>query len=291
MRFTCLVVAVAASATLGTSAIAQEEPVVTTTDLGNGIYMLSGQGGNIGLSVGEDGAFLIDDQFDRVSADILNAISAVTSEPLTYVINTHYHGDHTGGNAAMRDAGARIVAHHNVRKRLADQIAEDGEGNPRGLPQITFSDEVTFHWNGHEIHVFHFPNAHTDGDAIIHFRNLNIIHMGDTLFSGLFPYIDLDAGGSIDGYKENLRRIIRMTDDETVIIPGHGPLSTRQALIDQVEMLEAANDAVLALVVEGMTEDEVVAANPLAPWDADWSWRFIDTERMTRTFYRDIKDQ
>ena len=170
----------------------------TTTDLGRGIYMLQGFGGNIGVSIGDDGVFVIDDDIVPLAPKVVAAIGSLTDRPVDFLINTHWHGDHTGGNQALAASGAVIVAHDNVRVRMA---ANGPKQSPdEALPVITFSDNVTFHFNGLEILASHPANAHTDGDSVIQFIGLDIVHAGDIMFNGFFPFIDLDSGGSIDGY-------------------------------------------------------------------------------------------
>jgi len=260
-----------------------------STELAPGIYMLAGQGGfsggNLGLLTGEDGVVLIDDGIEPLADKMLAAVQDAAGEPVNFVINTHAHGDHVGGNGILHRHGARIVAHDNVRKRM-----QDTDAAPATLPELTFSDQVTFHLNGHSATVTHVEHAHTDGDSIIQFRDVNIIHAADTLFNGLFPFIDLDAGGSVDGYIAAQSRIIEMADDGTRIIPGHGPLASRDDLIAARDMLIDAKARVGKLVDDGLSKDEVLAANPLADYDEDWSWDFITTERMTETLYRALTD-
>ena len=258
---------------------------IKTTEVVDGVYMLEGAGGNIGLSVGEDGAFVIDDQFAPLSEKIMAAIAAVTDNPVEFVLNTHYHGDHTGGNEPFGKSGAHIVAHDNVRHRLAD--AEKGTP-PDALPVITFSETATFFRNGQEIHIWHPENAHTDGDGIVIFRTSNVVHMGDVMFSGRYPYIDVDGGGTIDGYINALETIAGRIDDDTKIIPGHGPLSNKADLVESIAMLNEVRDRVQALIDDGLDEDAVVAADPLADLNAEWSWQFINGERMTRSAYRSL---
>ncbi|GGC96999.1 MBL fold metallo-hydrolase [Aquisalinus flavus] len=272
------------------TAIAQDQDVtIEATDLGGGVYMLVGQGGNIGISAGPDGVLMIDDQFDRLSENILARVEEITGgQELKYVLNTHYHGDHTGGNEAMTAAGGTIVAHANVRVRLAS-----GE-EPRpdeALPVITHEDGMTFFWNDNEIQIHYVPNAHTDGDSMVFIPNLNIIHTGDTLFSGRYPYIDLDGGGTVDGYIANLANIVEMADADTQIIPGHGPLSTEADVRALHDVLVEAKAAVQALVDEGLSADEIVAADPLAEWNETWAWGFINGERMTRTIVTDLMSE
>ncbi len=267
-----------------------DDVIITTTELGNGLYMLEGRGGNIGISVGPDGVFMIDDQFGNIADKILAAVAEVTDQPVSYVLNTHWHGDHTGGNAAMAAEGATILSHDNVRKRLKQSLEVKGEleTGASSLPILTFSDTTTFFWNGHEIHVFHFPSAHTDGDALVHFRTANVMHLGDTLFAGLYPFIDLDSGGTVAGFIANLEAVAALADDETKIIPGHGPLSDKLTVLSTIEMLKEAQAAVKTLADQGLSEDEIVAADPLAPRNEEYSWQFINGERMTRTLVRDL---
>ena len=189
--------------------------------------------------------------------------------------------------------GAIIVAHDNLRRRLVAEGMPTGPGTsgpaPKAaLPVVTFADSVTFHLNGREAFVFHVERAHTDGDAVIHFRDDNVIHAGDVMFNGLFPFIDMDSGGCVEGYIAAQERILEMADDDTRIIPGHGPLAGKKDLQAAVDMLKDARGRVQALVEAGRSEEEILAANPLADYDEDWSWQFITTERMTRTLYRSL---
>ena len=177
---------------------------IRTEQVADGLYVLFGAGGNIGLSVGEDGAFLVDDQYAPLTEKILAAVAAVTDQPVRWVLNTHWHGDHTGGNENLGREGAMIVAHENVYRRLnpaefADLVGRSQQSAPEGLPVVTFNDRVSFHWNGEDIRVNHMPNAHTDGDALVFFTNADAVHMGDTFFNGRYPFIDVDSGGGVHG--------------------------------------------------------------------------------------------
>lgn len=266
---------------------------IKTTQVTPGIYMLEGAGGNIGLSVGPDGAFVIDDQFAPLSAKILAAIDAVSGEPVKFVLNTHWHGDHTGGNEAFRDRGAIVVAQANARKRLKEGLKRDpgGETPPApdaALPVITFSDEVTFYWNGQDIRVSHPAPAHTDGDAIVVFETANVIHMGDVFFKGSYPYIDLQSGGDLDGLIAAQEALLARIDDDAKIIPGHGGLSTKADLSASLAMLKDVRARVNALIDQGASEEQTVKANPLKDLDATWGGGFIDGEAMTRTAYRSL---
>jgi glyoxylase-like metal-dependent hydrolase (beta-lactamase superfamily II) len=268
-----------------------------STELAPGLYMLEGQGGfaggNLGLLTGEDGTVLIDDGIEPLAPEMLAAVNELAGVPVDFVINTHVHGDHTGGNAALHAEGATIIGHDNIRKRLLDGSAtESGEPAPaEALPQVTFSDAVTFHLNGHEAFVFHVEHAHTDGDAVIRFREANVIHAGDVFFNGMFPFIDLDSGGSVDGYIRAQEGILSHAGPDTRIIPGHGPLADRDDLQAAHDMLVDARARVKALVDDGKSLDEVLAAGPLSRYDAEWSWQFITTEFMTRTLYRGLTER
>jgi len=261
------------------------------TELAPGIFMLAGSGdefvgGGVGLLVGEEYVVLIDDVIVPTAPQLLEKVQEIAGRPVDFVINTHVHGDHVGGNEHAAKNGAIIVAHDNLRRRMeADPKLNTGPG---ALPVITFSDNVTFHVNGQQAFVFHVANAHTDGDAVIHFRDANVIAAGDISFRGMFPFIDLDSGGSVAGYKAAMRRVIEIADDETKIITGHGPAGTRAGLEQDLAMLVDAEARVKALVDQGLTADEIVAANPLADYHDDYNWGFITTERMTRTLIRSL---
>jgi cyclase len=259
-------------------------------ELAPGIFMLTGSdgkmaGGGIGLLVGEEYVVLIDDGFTPVGPALMTKIKQLAGRPADFIISTHAHGDHTGSNQFLAEHGAIIVGHDNLRSRMETDPQQNT--GPGALPVITFSDEMTFHVNGQEAFVFHIPAAHTDGDAAIFFRDANVIAPGDLVFRGLFPFIDLDSGGSVAGYKAGMQRLIDMANDETQFISGHGPVATRAGLQTDLAMLVDAEASVKALVDNGMTEEEVLGANPLAAYDT-YNWNFITTERMTRTLYRSL---
>ena len=269
-------------------AFAQDAPLSwKSTEVEPGIYMLEGQGGftggNLGLLMGDDGVVLIDDGVPNISATTVAAVEDLTKRPVNFLINTHAHGDHTGANARFHGKGATVVAHDKLRAALL----EDDAFAPAGLPELTFSDSVTFHLNGQTAYVFHLPAAHTSGDAGIHFVQANVIHTGDVMFNRIFPFIDLDGGGTLDGFIAGQQKMIAMADDDTRIIPGHGPLASKADLQAAVDMLIDAQGLVKALVDDGNSLDEVKTANPLAKYDS-WSWDFITTERMTETLYRSL---
>ncbi len=270
------------------AAIAQEGEISwKSTEVAPGLYMLEGQGGfaggNISLVTGDDGVVLIDDGIEPLVDVTVAAIEALTGDPVDFVINTHAHGDHIGANAAYHGNGATVVAHENLRS----QMIKDGSRRS-ALPTLTFTDAVTFHLNGHAAKVFYVENAHTDGDSVIHFPEVNVIHAGDVMFNKLFPFIDMDSGGSVNGFIAGQKKILAMADDETKIIPGHGVLANKADLQAAVDMLEDARDRVAELVVAGKSLDEVVADNPLADYDEIWSWGFITADRMTEALYRSL---
>lgn len=278
-------------------AAAQEEISFKSTMLAEGLYMIEGvggfAGGNIAVSTGEDGTVMIDDSMPPLNEKLLAAVASITTDDVDFVINTHIHGDHTGGNVQMTEAGAHIVAHENIRKRMLEQGRKTEEGTEpypaAALPVITFSEEMSFHLNGLHANVIHLMHAHTDGDAMIHYPDVNVIHTGDALFNGVFPFIDLDSGGSVDGYIAAQEKIAAMADDATKIIPGHGPLGNKADVEAMVAMLKDAKEIVGKHVADGKTADEIVAEEPLAKY-AKYDWGFITQERMIRTVYRDLTE-
>ena len=267
-------------------AFAQETPApVEHTEVADGIYMLHTIG-NVGLLVGDEYVVMIDDSLRQTGDAVVAKAEAIAGRPVDFVINTHVHGDHVGSNQTLADSGAIIVAHNNIRKRMQDD--PELNSGPGALPVITFSDEVTFHANGQEAWVFHLPAAHTDGDAAILFREANVIAPGDIVFRGIFPYIDLDNGGSVAGYKAAMQKLIDMADEDTKFISGHGPMGTRAGLQEDLAMLSNAEALVKALIDAGMDEEQIVSANPLSLYDDQYNWSFITTKRMTRTLIRSL---
>ena len=267
---------------------------VRATPVAGSVYMLTGAGGNMGLSAGENGAFLIDDQYAPLTDKIRAAVGEITPAPIRFVLNTHWHGDHTGGNENLGNAGTLIVAHDNVRRRMGtDQFREAVNrtvpASPAAaLPVVTFDQTVNFFLNGDSLHAFHVPRAHTDGDAIIHFRAANVVHMGDTFFNGRFPFIDLSSGGSINGVIDAAERVLALADDRTRIIPGHGSLATRAELQAYHDMLVTVRDRIRAAKAEGKTLDEVQAMQPTAEFDAEWGGGFIPPERFVEAVYQSL---
>jgi len=300
MKTRVLVLAVAA-ASLGAApvpALAQDDfsaVQIEAEKVAEGIYMLTGRGGNLGLSVGDDGACLIDDQFAPLSGRILAAIGALTPEPLRFVINTHFHGDHTGGNENLGREGALLVAHENVRRRMAAGTFNEAfnrkvEPAPdAALPVVTFSEAATLHWNGEEIRVFFVGPAHTDGDSIIHFVNGDVFHMGDTFFNGMYPFIDVSAGGRIDGVIAAADRVLKVADEKTRLIPGHGPLASKADLQAYRDMLATVRDRIAKLKAEGKTAEEVVAAKPTADLDETWGGGFMKPDDWVGLVYASME--
>ena len=268
---------------------------IRTVPLGGGVFMLMGSGGNIGLSVGEDGAFIVDDQFAPLSGKIRAAIAEVTDQPVEWVMNTHWHGDHTGGNENFGGGGALIVAHDNVYRRLnpaefADLLGRSQQAPAAALPVVTFDETITFHWNGEEIHAFHVEHAHTDGDAVVHYRGSDVIHMGDTFFNGRYPFIDVDSGGNVDGLIATADMVLRIAGTETRIIPGHGELSTRDDLQAYRDMLSTVRGRVAQLIRDGRSQEDAVAANPTAEFDAAWETTRGSTEGFVALVYRSLTE-
>ena len=295
MKIRDLVVATAFAITLPALAQDFSKVEIRTTKLGDATYMMEGAGGNLGLSIGEDAVFLIDDQFAPLTEKIQAAISKLTPKPVRFVLNTHWHGDHTGGNENMGKAGAIIVAHENVRSRMgSEQFIElmkmTEKASPKGaLPIVTFASSVTFHLNGDEIRVFHVPKAHTDGDAIVHFVKSDVIHMGDVYFNGMYPFIDTSSGGSIRGVISGCDRALAIAGEATRIIPGHGPLSNKAELKAYRDMLATVAERIGKLVAEGRKEEEILAAAPTKDLDAKWGAGFMKPPRFVQMVVMDLQ--
>jgi glyoxylase-like metal-dependent hydrolase (beta-lactamase superfamily II) len=277
-------------------ATAQEGQVeIKTIPVRGNVYMLMGQGGNMGLCVGDDGAFLIDDQFAPLTEKIRAAIAKLTDKPVRFLINTHWHFDHTGGNENFGRAGSIIVAHENVRKRLStDQFMKAFNrtvpASPKAaLPIVTFHDGVTFHYNEETIDVFHVAPAHTDGDSIIYFQSANVMHMGDTYFNGIYPFIDAGAGGSIDGMIAAIDSALKRANKNTKFIPGHGELSGPDALRDFQSMLKTVSQRMHKLIDEGKSRDEIIAAKPTKDLDEKWGRGFMEPDTWVGIVYDSIK--
>jgi glyoxylase-like metal-dependent hydrolase (beta-lactamase superfamily II) len=254
------------------------------------VYMLQGAGGNIGVSVGDDGIVIVDDQFAPLAPKIRAALKTITDKPIKFILNTHYHGDHTGGNADFSKDGP-VIAHENVRKRLQSGTSALGRATPpapkEALPVITFNDRATVHVNGEDIRAIHMPHGHTDGDAVIWFTQSNVVHMGDDFFNGTFPFIDQENGGSVRGLSLNLDAILSQIRDDTKVIPGHGALGDKTTLSAFAEMIRASSAAVDSAMRSGKTLDEIKKEKVLEPW-SKWASGFVTLDRWAETLYRDL---
>jgi len=280
---------------LAPSLAAQDDKVeYLPTKLSDTVTMLKGRGGNVAVSAGADGVFIIDDQLEPLTDQLLAAIRAIDQRPVRFVINTHYHGDHVGGNEALGRAGSVIIAHDNIHRRMStDQFNHFmGDTTPAwpadALPVVTFSDKVTLHLNGEPVTAHHVPRGHTDGDSIVHFPQSNVLHMGDIFFNGLYPYIDLDGGGSIQGMIAAVDVGIALADENTQVIPGHGPMSDRAGLIEYRGFLVEARDNVQALIDDGKSLDEAIAARPTAKWDDALGGVWITPEQLVAFIYNSL---
>lgn len=253
------------------------------------VYMLTGAGGNIGVLTGDDGVFMIDDQFAALTEKIKKAIGTISDKPIKFLVNTHHHGDHTGGNTNFKNDGTLLMAHENVRKRLKEKET-DPESN--GLPIITFNEQMNLHINENDVMVAHVHNAHTDGDVLIYFPQSNVLHTGDTFFNGMFPYIDLESGGSVDGDIKAAKTGLSMINEKTKIIPGHGKLASYSDYIAYLKMLETIRDEISKAIAEGKTESEVVQNTGITSQfftDEEAKDFFINGEKIRKTFYISLK--
>lgn len=257
---------------------------IEVVDVAANVQMLIGEGGNIGVSSGPDGVLLVDTQFAPLTGKILSAVKTRTDGPLKFVVNTHWHLDHVGGNENMKAHGAVIAAHLNARKRMSTDQFMGAVGStvpalpPGALPEITFTRRLTFYWNSDNIRIFHIANAHTDGDAIVHFGRANVVHMGDTYFNGMYPFVDVDTGGTIDGMIAVADEVLALSNVGTRIIPGHGALSNRGELLTYRNMMSGIREAVVDLIARGHSREAVIAARPSARYDEVWGGGLLDAD-------------
>lgn len=268
-----------------------ENVTITSEQLAPNIYVLFGSGGNIGLAIGEDYAYMIDDQFGQLSEKILAAVREITDKPLKYVVNTHWHGDHVGGNENMANAGATIVANDAVRKRMSQpRTGETVSSTPfDALPEITFTDEMTIHLDPYNtMMIFHMENAHTDGDSFIYFPESNVIHLADNFPNGGYPFIDINSNGDIEGLITNLNRALFLVNDQTKIIPGHGKVADRATLKSYRDMIDTVRDRVKTAKSQGKSLEEVQKMNLSKEWDASFGTGFINPERFIESVFKTV---
>lgn len=264
---------------------------IKTTKLTDQIYMLEGAGGNIGLIIGDDGALIIDDQYAPLSEKIKAAIATLTEKKVSYVMNTHWHGDHTGGNESFGLDGATIIAHQNVRTRMNQETTRGDQVTPASpevaLPVITFGEDLQLYFNDQEIMAIHVHNGHTDGDALIWIPRSNVLHTGDCFFHQRYPYIDQSSGGSVNGVIKAVEAALLLVDDNTQIIPGHGPVATKTDLSKYLQFLNTIRQRIDSQITAGTALDNI-DADLVAEGYEDWAWGFIDAKRLVAIFYNSL---
>jgi len=264
---------------------------IETVKLTANSYMLKGAGGNVGVLVGDEGVLVVDTQYAPMSDKIFAAIGTMTDKPVRHVVNTHWHHDHTGGNENFAEAGAVVVAHEKLRTRLmSPQMLKEWNLEfpalpPIALPSKTYTDKLSLRAFGYEAELVHIPAAHTDGDSIVVFPQANVVHMGDILATGRFPFIDRGAGGSVKGVIAAFEHVISISNDATKVIPGHGELADRKTLLTYLDMLKQSRAAILPLMQAGKTREEVVAARPLAELGKVWGKDFVTADMFTQIVF------
>ena len=280
---------------LATLNVAAKEPVdIEITKLSDSLYYLKGYGGNVVVSHGEDGVFMVDDQYPEQQGPIRDALASLSLADPKFLINTHWHRDHAGSNESFTASGALIFAHENVRKRLSEEqfIAffktAVPAATPRALPVVTFSERLTLHLNGERVEAIHAPNAHTDGDAMIYFRRSKVLHMGDIFFENMYPFIDTSSGGTIGGVIAAINTILPLIDENTQVVPGHGPVSDRAGLQAFQKMLSAVQKRIAERIIAGQTLEQVIAAKPTKEFDQKYASGFLKPDNFVRLIYDNI---
>ncbi len=278
---------------ISTSLVANNQ-VIKAVAITENIHMLMGQGGNVGVFIGRDGTFLIDDQFAPMTEEIISKIKSLGGGVPKFLLNTHYHSDHSGGNENLGEQGTLIFSHDNVRERLRSGSflrefnikLKASEG--KGLPVVTFSENMSFHINGDVVRAIHTPHAHSDGDSFIHFEKQNVIHAGDLFFNGFFPFIDVDHGGSLKGMINGVNQMLLLTNNSTTIIPGHGQKSNKTELIAYRDMLQLSLNRLKALREQGLSLEEIIAAKPLKDLDNKWGKSMFTADKWIEQIFAGI---
>lgn len=286
-----------ATALMVTAPLRADEPAphLETQKLSDTMYLITGPGGNIAVLIGRESVLLVDDQIAPMTPALKKSLAQITPKPVRFVINTHWHLDHTGGNTVLGQEGAVIVAHNNVRKRMSTEqfmgmFNKKIPPSPESaLPVITFADSVSFHFGGEDIDVFHVDPAHTDGDSVVWFKHANIIHTGDTYVSNGYPFVDLSSGGTSEGFTRAADRVLAIAQANTRIIPGHGAITDRNQLKTFHDMVTTIRDRVKAAIKQGKSLESLQATKPTAEFDATWGKAFITGPQLVETIYKDLK--
>ena len=285
-----IIVIILFASSLAVTAQNFDSVTIKTTKVAGSVYMLEGSGGNIGVLIGNDGVIIVDDQFAPLAGRIKKAIAAISDKPIRFVINTHFHGDHSDGNKVFGSEGSIIVAHENARKRLSTDYLfktykqEQKAMSYEGLPKITFAQSLNFNMNGETVQVIHIKNAHTDGDAAIYFKESNVLHAGDAFVRYGLPFIDDDGGGSIDGMINGAEQMLKMINDETKIIPGHGQISSKKDLLDYKNTLQTIRNRIADGIKAGKTVDQIISSDPTKEFKTGYDKIFF-----VRSVYNSLK--